>query len=254
MSAALPGVTYIVTIYNKARYLDGVVRALAAQEGDFPRQYVLVDDGSTDGAADIAARIAKTLPGARFLPQRENRGPSLAVNRGLAAATMPFTQIIDGDDILAPYATKLLLRAALDSGCGAVYGRNACYGTAAELRFPAEPRGVTVTVLRGRALSRGRDRPCRRQHLHSRHRDLPARRRLRRARLRAGPVDPAAHGARGADGDRRLPHLHGAAGRSRPADEDAAAAAARPVADGAPDCCATIPNCRRVSGASCRSR
>ncbi len=125
MSAALPGVTYIVTIYNKAPYLEGVIRALAKQEGGFERQYVLVDDGSTDGSDTIAARLAAKLANARFIRQDENRGPSLAVNRGLAAAKLPFTQVIDSDDVLAPYATKLLLQAALKSGCGAVYGRNA---------------------------------------------------------------------------------------------------------------------------------
>jgi hypothetical protein len=147
MSGALPGVTYVVTIFNKAPYLEGVVRALADQVGGFERQYVLVDDGSTDGSGEIAARLAGELRNARLIRQ-ENRGPSAAVNRGLAAAAMPFTQIVDGDDVLAPYATKLLLKAALASGCGAVYGRNDWYGSAAELRFPDEPRDVAVTVLR----------------------------------------------------------------------------------------------------------
>ncbi len=52
MSAPLPGVSYIVTIYNKAPYLEGVIRALAAQEGGFERQCVLTSmSGSTDGSA-----------------------------------------------------------------------------------------------------------------------------------------------------------------------------------------------------------
>lgn len=146
MNEALPGVTYIVTIYNKAAYLDGVIRALANQQGSFERHYVLVDDGSTDGSGEIAARLAGELRNARLIRQ-ENRGPSAAVNRGLAEAAMPFTHIIDGDDVLAPYATKLLLKAALASGCGAVYGRNDWYRSLAELRFPEEPPEVAVTVM-----------------------------------------------------------------------------------------------------------
>jgi hypothetical protein len=146
MTDALPGVTYIVTIYNKAPYLAGVIRALARQQGGFERHYVLVDDGSTDGSGEIAQALVGDLPNARLIRQ-ENRGPSAAVNRGLAEAAMPFTQIIDGDDVLAPYATKLLLTAALKSRCGAVYGRNDWYGTPAELRFPEEPADPAVTVL-----------------------------------------------------------------------------------------------------------
>jgi hypothetical protein len=146
MTAPLPGVSYIVTIYNKARYLDGVIRALAAQEGGFERQYVLVDDGSTDGSAEVAARLIAELPRACLIRQ-DNRGPSAAVNRGLAEASMPFTHVIDGDDVLAPYATKLLLEAALASGCGAVYGRNTWYKSEAELCFPEAPVQVVVTPL-----------------------------------------------------------------------------------------------------------
>jgi len=146
MSDALPGVSYIVTIYNKAPYLAGVLAALEAQEGGFPRQYILVDDGSTDGSGAIAERLAARMANAHLIRQ-DNRGPSAAVNRGLAEAAMPFTHIIDGDDVLAPYATKILLKAALASRCGAVYGRNTWYGAPEELRFPPEPEHLPVTVL-----------------------------------------------------------------------------------------------------------
>ena len=142
----LPGVSYVVTIYNKAPYLEGVVRALAGQAGEFERQYILVDDGSTDGSGEIAARLVGGLPNAHLIRQ-ENRGPSVAVNRGLEKASLPFTQIVDGDDVLAPYASRLLLRAARESGCGAIYGRNNWYGTPDELHFPPEPEHVAVRVL-----------------------------------------------------------------------------------------------------------
>ena len=142
----MSGVTYIVTIYNKARYLEGVLQALARQEGDFARQFVLVDDGSTDGSAEIAARCVAGWDNARLI-RKDNGGPSVAVNRGLAEASMPFTQIIDADDILAPYATKLLIAAARSSGCAAVYGRNTWYGTEADIAFPPEPADVEVAIL-----------------------------------------------------------------------------------------------------------
>jgi len=142
----LPGVSYIVTIYNKAPYLEDVVRALQTQQGEFERQYILVDDGSTDGSGELATRLAAGAANAHVIRQ-DNRGPSVAVNRGLEHATLPFTQIIDGDDILAPYASRLLLRAARDSGCGAVYGRNAYYRAGEAPAFSAEPQSVPVRVL-----------------------------------------------------------------------------------------------------------
>jgi hypothetical protein len=146
MSDALPGVSYVVTIYNKAAHLEGVMRALANQAGAFERQFILVDDGSTDGSAELAARIAASLPNAMLIRQ-ENLGPSIAVNRGLAHVRLPFTQVIDGDDILAPYASRLLMKAALESGCAGIWGRNIYYATPSEIVFPPEPGDPKVTVL-----------------------------------------------------------------------------------------------------------
>lgn len=145
-ASGAPGVSYIVTIYNKAPYLQGVLAALHAQAGDFPRQYVLVDDGSTDGSAEIAAAILAGWQDAQLIRQ-DNRGPSAAVNRGLAEASLPFTYIVDSDDILAPYATRLLVGAALQSGCGAVYGCSTWYDSPADIHFPPEPTTIAVRVM-----------------------------------------------------------------------------------------------------------
>ncbi len=49
----MAGVSYVVTVYNKAPYLPAVLDALAGQAGDFERQFIFVDDGSTDGGLDI---------------------------------------------------------------------------------------------------------------------------------------------------------------------------------------------------------
>jgi hypothetical protein len=146
MSGALPGVSYVVTIYNKAPHLEGVMRSLANQAGEFERQYILIDDGSTDGSGELAARIVAGLPNAMLIRQ-ENSGPSVAVNRGLEHVRLPFTQVIDGDDILAPYASRVLMKAALKSGCAGIWGRNIWYGSDAEIVFPPEPREIAVTVL-----------------------------------------------------------------------------------------------------------
>ncbi|MGH7109519.1 MAG: glycosyltransferase family 2 protein [Stellaceae bacterium] len=103
-----------------------MLRALAAQEGDFAREVIIVDDGSTDASAQIIAALGPRLPGFRLITQ-ENRGPAIATNRGLAAARMPFVKLVDGDDLLAPYATRHLiavsqrLDAAVVIGAGGVY-------------------------------------------------------------------------------------------------------------------------------------
>jgi glycosyltransferase involved in cell wall biosynthesis len=106
----MPGaaVSFVVTVYNKRRYLAEVLASLAAQEGEFERETIVVDDGSTDGSREVIEEFAPRLPGCRLIAQA-NKGPSVATNRGIRAAAMPFVKLLDGDDLLAPYATRELL-------------------------------------------------------------------------------------------------------------------------------------------------
>jgi glycosyltransferase involved in cell wall biosynthesis len=123
---ARPGVSFVLTVCNKAPYLARVLACVAAQDGEFEREVIVVDDGSTDGSAGIIAALGPKLPGFRLIAQA-NRGPAVATNRGLAAAVMPFVKLVDGDDLIAPYATRHLIAAGerLDAevaiGAGATY-------------------------------------------------------------------------------------------------------------------------------------
>jgi glycosyltransferase involved in cell wall biosynthesis len=104
-------VSFVLTVYNKAPYLARVLASVAAQEGKFERETIVVDDGSSDGSAQIIAALGPGLPGFRLIAQG-NQGPAIATNRGLAAATMPFVKLVDGDDLLAPCATQHLIAAS----------------------------------------------------------------------------------------------------------------------------------------------
>jgi glycosyltransferase involved in cell wall biosynthesis len=101
-------VSFVLTVYNKHRFLAEVLASVAAQEGSFEREVIVVDDGSTDGSREILEVLGPRLPGFRLIAQ-PNRGPSSATNRGLAAASMPLVKLLDGDDLLAPYATRHLI-------------------------------------------------------------------------------------------------------------------------------------------------
>src|SRR5207248_4835918 len=77
------GISFIVTVYNKRPYLPAVAAGLVAQRGDFPCEFVFVDDGSTDGSREEIERLTAGWPDVQILSQA-NLGPSLATNRGLA--------------------------------------------------------------------------------------------------------------------------------------------------------------------------
>lgn len=119
------GVSYVVTVYNKKPFLPLVIDGLIRQTGDFPREYIFVDDGSTDGSLAILRDLAGTRSDVRLIAQ-PNAGPSRALNRGLEEARMGYIKALDGDDILFPDATQRLL-APLNDDCRLAYGHNVVY-------------------------------------------------------------------------------------------------------------------------------
>lgn len=109
---AAAGVSFVVTVYNKRPYLPAVAAGLAAQRGGFAREFIFVDDGSTDGSREELERLTASWPDVRILLQ-PNLGPSRATNRGFEAARYPTVKLVDGDDVLLPDATALLRDAML---------------------------------------------------------------------------------------------------------------------------------------------
>ncbi len=70
-------VSVVITCYNQAEFLGEAIRSVVRQTyREF--EIIVVDDGSTDDTADIAAR----QPGLRYVHQA-NRGLSAARNLGV---------------------------------------------------------------------------------------------------------------------------------------------------------------------------
>ena len=93
----MPRVSYVVTIYNKAPYLPYLIEGLANQEGEFEREHIFVNDGSTDDSLAVLRGLAAAWPGVKIIDQ-PNGGPSLAMNAGLRAASGDFIKPVDGDE------------------------------------------------------------------------------------------------------------------------------------------------------------
>lgn len=88
----VPKVSVIITTFNRRSYLKEAVESVVSQ--DFTdREIIVIDDGSTDGTAEIAA----TLP-VRYIG-KENGGISSARNAGLHAASGEYIAFLDVDDL-----------------------------------------------------------------------------------------------------------------------------------------------------------
>jgi glycosyltransferase involved in cell wall biosynthesis len=103
-------VTFIVPVYNKAKYITAVLRAIDAQAGDFEREIIVIDDGSQDATPALLASFAAGRSDIKLL-RLEDEGPAFAINRAAALASGQYFKFVDGDDLLLPNATAQLLDA-----------------------------------------------------------------------------------------------------------------------------------------------
>ena len=106
----------LIPAFNEASHIGMVVEG-ARQHVN---AVVVIDDGSTDGTAEIARRA-----GATCLKSAANCGKATALRKGIAfARTQHFTHVItlDGDGQHLPEDIPVLLKVAEESGAGLVIG------------------------------------------------------------------------------------------------------------------------------------
>lgn len=115
------GVSFAVPVYNKAPWLARVLDAIKAQVGDFDREYVFVDDGSTDASMDIVRNVTRDWDNVKIALQ-DNHGSAHATNRCIELCTQPFVKFVDADDLLSTHATVTLLNALQTSDACLAYG------------------------------------------------------------------------------------------------------------------------------------
>lgn len=103
-------ITIVVPAFNAAPWIAECLDSILAQSFD-DWQAIIVDDGSTDATADIAAEYARRDKRFRLL-SRLNGGPSAARNTALDAVTTEYVTFVDADDTLHPEALQRLMELA----------------------------------------------------------------------------------------------------------------------------------------------
>jgi GT2 family glycosyltransferase len=96
-----PLASIVIPSYNHGRFLEQAITSALGQTLQ-PTEVIVVDDGSTDGTADVAAAYAGRIT---YLRQ-ENAGLSAARNAGISVAHAPLLQFLDSDDALYPGALE----------------------------------------------------------------------------------------------------------------------------------------------------
>lgn len=103
-----PPVSLLIPAYNEEAVIGVCVRE--ARELDYPKLEILVlDDGSTDATAAVAAAAAADDPRVRVVQDGVNRGKADRLNLGFASARHELVVVGDADTHIHPSAVKLLV-------------------------------------------------------------------------------------------------------------------------------------------------
>ncbi|MFF4469352.1 glycosyltransferase family 2 protein [Streptomyces sp. NPDC001599] len=141
----MPTLSVIVPFYNVRQYAPDTLRSLRANARD-DFEFILVDDCSTDGTADILARAEHELPGAVLVRHERNGGLATARNTGIDRARGEYLTFLDGDDWLAPGHYDRLVATIEGLGCDFVRTDHVqCTARARTVyRVPHGRRGVVL--------------------------------------------------------------------------------------------------------------
>ena len=106
-----PLVSVIVTCFNRQAYLAEALDSILAQRFT-DHEIVLVDDGSTDDSARIAAEYTERHGERLRYHHQANQGAAAAKNTGIDLAAGRYLAFLDSDDIWTPDKQETQLRDA----------------------------------------------------------------------------------------------------------------------------------------------
>ncbi len=114
----------VMPVYNEHATVEQVIARVLAVPAhtNMDVELICVDDGSTDGSAEILTRLQSAHPQLRVLLQPRNLGKGAALRRGIEHATGDFVLIQDADLEYDPSDYPALLRPLIEGKADVVYG------------------------------------------------------------------------------------------------------------------------------------
>ena len=132
LPAACYKLSVLMPVYNERWTVETVVRRVVLAGIPLEFELIAVDDGSTDGSAEVLHRLAREDPRIRVIVHPENRGKGAALRTAISHITGDIAVVQDADLEYNPAEFFALLRPILEGKADAVYGS----------RFVGHPRRV----------------------------------------------------------------------------------------------------------------
>lgn len=115
----------IIPCYNCVKTLKTTVDSICAS-GLSDYEILLVDDGATDGTAELCDRLCREYSNIRCIHQ-PNAGVSAARNRGIDDARGKYIWFVDADDVVEQLSVEPIQKAVLDGTDCIMFGMQFLY-------------------------------------------------------------------------------------------------------------------------------
>ncbi len=109
----------VIPIYNEEKTLKDIMDVVEGLELGVEKELILVNDGSSDGTAEILKQYEGKH---KVFHQNPNQGKGAAIREGLKHTTGDFVVIQDADLEYDPHEFVHLLKPLMDGECDVVYG------------------------------------------------------------------------------------------------------------------------------------
>ncbi|WP_051545111.1 glycosyltransferase family 2 protein [Butyrivibrio sp. MC2021] len=124
-------ISVLLSVYNREQYLRKCIDSVLSQ--DVNLEFIIVDDGSTDGSGEICDEYARDNDCITVVHQK-NQGISVARNVAIDMAKGEFIFFLDSDDFLPKDSLKTLYELHKEHDADCVMGNYACYNDDGEFQ------------------------------------------------------------------------------------------------------------------------
>lgn len=104
----MPKCTYIVLLKNNENNIPYLIESLKNTTGFFTKEFIIIDDGSKDKSLTTVKLAVNDLPRTTIITQ-QTQGPAISVNKAVNLATGDYVHFVEGNEILHPESTMIMI-------------------------------------------------------------------------------------------------------------------------------------------------
>jgi glycosyltransferase involved in cell wall biosynthesis len=107
--------SYILYVHNNEETILKVIDSLAKINGNFRREFIIIDDGSTDHSLQVIKNHIKALPRATIITQ-EHSGSAISINKALSLVKADYVHFVSAEFETGTNDTQDLINACIKYG------------------------------------------------------------------------------------------------------------------------------------------